>query len=512
MKKAFIIIIIFWWSSFSYATNKENVNIDSLLNYADSVKSKGNYILSLKSLDRARVSAIDQKDSVRIYWINQRLGNLFYEWDNYEKSYYYYKEAQKIASFLNNDPLKAGAYNNLGNIFSSQKLWDSSLVYYKRAHYIYSLQKDTLSIAGTNNNIGTIYNYQEKYSKSIPYYKMAYLLMLKKGRTDDAAIFTLNISAAYASLNQKDSALFYIKKAEVLSKDQNNMRLNMRIANTYAKLFEIFGEYKMAMIYLNAYYQMSDSIYNLQKHEQIVEWQEKYESEKQKNTIALLQKQKEIGDVNLRKQNIIIYAITFVAFLILINLLMIIRQHKLKTKILKSEQLSLNDQKEKLLADKKLQEAENQLLTDRIHHKERELVSSTMHLLQKNELIKKLKVTLDNINENLDDESLSNFSMDMKGLSTQSGMWDSFNYHFEQVHPHFFVSLKKQFPELTQNDLKIASFIKIGLNNKEIGSLMQIAPESVKSAKKRFKKKIDLKADDDLTAFIITNASTAPHQ
>ena len=121
-----------------------------------------------------------------------------------------------------------------------------------------------------------------------------------------------------------------------------------------------------------------------------------------------------------------------------------------------------------------------------------------MHVLQKNQLLEKLKIEIDSINKEANNKSLYAFSKEMKGLTSQAGVWENFCYHFENVHPYFFVQLKKEYPKLTQNDFKLAAYIKIGLNNKEIASPMQIAPESVKSAKKRLKKKMNLNAEERL--------------
>jgi len=503
LRFVFILLCLLAYNSFAITENdgKKYYKLDS----ADSAKNTGNYILTLKLLENALIQSSIHHDSLNIYKINQRLGNLFYEWNDFDKTYYYYKEAQKVANLLNDDNLIAGAYNNLGTVFSTQQLWDSSLLYYKKSQKIYLKQEDTLSIAGTNNNIGTIYHHKKRYKESIKFYKDAFYLMQKMMSYDNAAVFALNISVGYKSLLQKDSALHYLQKAEKISKRLNLIKLNMRIANSYALLYQVFKDYKSANEYFNQYYTLKDSLYNLQKHEQIIEWQKRYESEKQQNTIDLLQKQNEIDAVNLRKQNIVIYSISSAALLALVILFMIIRQNKLKTKVLESKQINLTIEQEKLISTQKLQETKNQLLLDKIHHKERELVSSTMHILQKNELIQKLKIELDVINKTLDNDSLNKFSREMKGLSTQSGMWDNFSYHFEQVHPHFFIALKKLFPQLTQNDLKIAAFIKIGLNNKEIASLMQIAPDSIKSSKKRLKKKLHLSPQEDLAKFIMLN-------
>jgi len=489
---------------FSLSLFGTNEKVEKSVSIADSLRKNGDYLASLKLLEEAYIQAETHRDTLLLYKINQRLGNLFIEWENQEKAYFYYKNALNLALSTKSNRLIAGAYNNLGTIFSNQKLWDSSLHYYEKSHAIYQSEKDSFSVAGTSNNIGTIYNYKKQYNNSIIYFSKAFEVMKKLGKTEDAAVFALNISGSYKSLGRQEKAVYYIKIGEELAKQINDARLNMRVANSYALLYETFGDYEKANNYYKEYYQLNDSLYSLEKHQQIVKWQEKYESEKHKNTIELLQKQKEIDRISLRKQNVIIYAVVFVGLLVIVILFLVIHQNKLKTKVLQAEKWNLNNKQEKLISEKKLQESENQLLKDRIAHKERELVSATMHILQKNELIQKLKEDLDGINKHLQDDSLHDFSMVMKGLTSQSGVWENFNFHFEQVHPDFFKFLKRDFPHLTQNDLKVSAFIKIGLNNKEIASLMQIAPDSVKSSKKRLKKKLSLMPEHNLSDFLMS--------
>jgi len=495
------LFFIFFSASF-LAQGHSSDTVRMLVNKSSKLQKEGEYVEALIGLEKALIIADSTKNSVSIYETNIQFGNLYMEWDDIKKAKFYYKKALDIAFVINDKKIIAGVYNNMGTVISKEKKWDSSLVYYQKAQAIYEELKDSISIAGTNNNIGTIYIYKESFKKGIVYYKKAYRVMHKVGREVEAAIFALNIASAYSSIKQSDSAMYYLRISEKIAKSQNNIILNMKVANTFAQLYEKTEDYKNANIYFKEYYALNDSLFGLEKQKQIVALQEKYDAEKQKATIGLLKKEKELDQIKLLKQRVFIYSIIFMISLVLLILFLVIRQNRLKTKFLKTEKLRLNTEKGKLLADKKLQTSENQLLLDRIHHKERELVSTTMHVLQKNELIRKLKTEIDAINNEINNDQLYAFSKEMKGLTSQAGVWENFSYHFEQVHPSFFEQLKKKHPKLTRNDFTLSAYIKIGLGNKEIASLMQIAPDSVKSAKKRLKKKMNLSADERLQEFI----------
>lgn len=57
--------------------------------------------------------------------------------------------------------------------------------------------------------------------------------------------------------------------------------------------------------------------------------------------------------------------------------------------------------------------------------------------------------------------------------------WDNFKLHFDSVSPSFFNILKKNFPNLTELDLKHCAYIKINFTPKQVAHLLGISPKSV---------------------------------
>jgi succinate dehydrogenase flavin-adding protein (antitoxin of CptAB toxin-antitoxin module) len=75
-------------------------------------------------------------------------------------------------------------------------------------------------------------------------------------------------------------------------------------------------------------------------------------------------------------------------------------------------------------------------------------------------------------------------------------------YQFEKVHPDFYKILIVKYPILTPNDLRLATFIKMRFNNKEIAHIFNISHAGVKKSIQRFRKKINLGSKEDLRIFI----------
>jgi FixJ family two-component response regulator len=80
--------------------------------------------------------------------------------------------------------------------------------------------------------------------------------------------------------------------------------------------------------------------------------------------------------------------------------------------------------------------------------------------------------------------------------------WENFKIHFEQVHNNFFDHLKSKFPDLNSNDLKLCALLKLNLDTKQIATVMDISPESVKVARSRLRKKLQLEQSENLSSFI----------
>lgn len=84
---------------------------------------------------------------------------------------------------------------------------------------------------------------------------------------------------------------------------------------------------------------------------------------------------------------------------------------------------------------------------------------------------------------------------------TKTSLFNSLNKKIERLDQHFSKILKKEFEGLTSYDLNLAAYLHLGLSTREIGLVLNIAPESVKKAKYRLRKKLDMKSDMSFADF-----------
>ncbi|HPE42711.1 MAG TPA: LuxR C-terminal-related transcriptional regulator, partial [Bacteroidales bacterium] len=79
---------------------------------------------------------------------------------------------------------------------------------------------------------------------------------------------------------------------------------------------------------------------------------------------------------------------------------------------------------------------------------------------------------------------------------------EDFYGQIEQVHRDFLQKLETSFPDLTDNEKRLAAMLRLSLPGKEIATLMNISPKSVEIARYRLKKKLGLSKDENLINFI----------
>jgi DNA-binding CsgD family transcriptional regulator len=158
-------------------------------------------------------------------------------------------------------------------------------------------------------------------------------------------------------------------------------------------------------------------------------------------------------------------------------------------------------------AELRNRELAEQQLHDLLEYKNKELASYTLSLIQKNEILENLKEAVEEIRSFPE----AQVKLKLNGLVNMVNYsfhldrdWENFKMHFEQVHHDFFKRLIEKYPDLSANDLKLCSLIKLNLDNKGIAAILNISQESAKVARHRLRKKLDLSAEQTLIAFLNT--------
>ncbi|MGZ5190787.1 MAG: triple tyrosine motif-containing protein, partial [Flavisolibacter sp.] len=157
--------------------------------------------------------------------------------------------------------------------------------------------------------------------------------------------------------------------------------------------------------------------------------------------------------------------------------------------------------------DKEIVKLRNEKLEAQIRHKNTELASNAMHLLQKGELLTKIKDELLKLKKNNNSEELKEeFKKMVRILGEEEKMdgdWEQFAQHFDKVHTDFLLELKKHHPQLSPNELKLCAYLRMNLSTKEIAQLMNITIRGVEISRYRLRKKLQMDKSDNLFEFLL---------
>ena len=158
------------------------------------------------------------------------------------------------------------------------------------------------------------------------------------------------------------------------------------------------------------------------------------------------------------------------------------------------------DFKLKVLANEKelIQSRNDQLRVD-IESKSRELATSTMSIIKKNELLGSIKKALQDEGDlgvksvvKIIDKNLSN-----------TDDWQMFKEAFNNADKDFIKKLKFMHSNLTPNDLRLCAYLRLNLSSKEIAPLLNISSKSVEVKRYRLRKKLNLGPNDGLTDYVL---------
>jgi DNA-binding CsgD family transcriptional regulator len=157
--------------------------------------------------------------------------------------------------------------------------------------------------------------------------------------------------------------------------------------------------------------------------------------------------------------------------------------------------------------EKEIIRLQNEKLEAEIEHKNTQLASTAMHLVQKGEMLGRLKDELARIRKKLDTETATDdFKKVIRILHEEEKVndeWDNFAQHFDKVHGNFLTVLKNRYPVLTPNELKLSAYLRMNLSSKEVAQLMNISVRGVEISRYRLRKKLQLPTEVNLFDFLI---------
>jgi tetratricopeptide (TPR) repeat protein/DNA-binding CsgD family transcriptional regulator len=451
---------------------------------------EGQYNLALKNqLLALELYKTRAKDSLFVADAYNALGQTEMKLGNLISSLEYFKQALGVYSEFKDLLWESDVLKLIGENLVLQKMPEDAITYLKRCIEIAKANQFQLTEAGAYNILGKAYEQLNLDSEALSYYKQALVICSNMENPTELNEIYINLGAYYNNVQKPEIAKTYFDKSIAISDSIGSLAEAASAYLNRAKSLKALKKYQESIEDLEDYNELKDSIFSITKSQQIEEMRTLFELEKRESEIALQQEEiknlnqtVEIG--NLRKG---LYAGGMFTFLAVSGLLFFgFRQRMKKNKIEREKQEAIYQQE--------------------IAHKQKELASQTLHLVQKNTFIQELMENLENIKNSPEKFKMEfrRIVMLLKKENASDKDWEVFKSYFADVHNDFDQKLKTIYPDISEKEIRLAAFLRMNLTTKEIAATLNVLPDSILKSKYRLKKKLGLDKETDLASFLNT--------
>ena len=419
------------------------------------------------------------------------IGMVYDEIGEHRRALAYQYRAYQLYQRLGEQEHWADAANNLGALYFEQARYDSAEHLFREALLLRRALPDTFKLATSYNNLGEIYAQQDSLDQAIDLYQQAMQLWEAVGGENGKAMTLGNLGNAYLRLGDYSSAERSLQQALTIAQEIDAKNWAIQALQHLKAMETQRGRYQKALEYDQLYDTLKDSLFSSEKTQQMALLQHSYEQAKQEKELAQLKQQQ----AEFRAHWMTVAAV-LVALILLSGSMLIYQRIKRK-----------REHWRRALAEAELENTrlKERQLTQTLDHRNRELTSYAINFIQKNELMEELKINLSTLGKKADGEvrrQLQSLNRMVDSRVAIDRDWEEFKRHFEQVHPDFFATLLERYPELSPSEHRLCALLRLGMNVKESASILNIAPESVKMARYRLRKKLNLSTEDNLTQFL----------
>ncbi len=483
-----------------------------------------------------------EKKTENLHLIYYFKGLAYEDMGLYSYSQKFYQESMNIALKSENDSQKIKSYLGLGNMYLHREMLSESGKCYRKllilaeksnevenkiaayssmANYLKNVGKTDSSFYFVRKTIALVQNKKRKSQKKSCYLQINYntlsKLFLNKNQADSALYYAQKSLDLFDQTNLFDgkiSSLSTIARAHQLKGNIDlaeqiilkeielieEFNLEEKFIDEYdflSRIYEQKSEIKKALIYSRLFQNKKHYIDSLGSETRLFEMNRIFENNIDKLNLVLTQEKLNAVNANIKKRNITYFSIFVISFLIIVGLIILVK--KRKNELLNKSAILLLEQK-RFEKEKEISELEKQFLEKKIEWKNKNIVDTAIISARKTELIlvitSKLKdllktTNMDKISIGLS-ESISylkdQLTIDKNNLGLQDKVLEN--------NEHFYDQLKEKFPTLSKSDLELCGLIKLDLSIKEIATIRNNTFETIKTARFRIRKKLNLNNAD----------------
>ena len=486
--------------------------------------------------DDPQIAAVCQHFVGQYYYLNEEYGKAFehllaanraFQKIGYERipevsrylyelafDYYHFREHEPVIRLLTeaarypafNENLAIQTYNTLGLVYArlvpGNKPTNSQLAErsYRKGGELATHYNDSLWVGIISGNLGELYLNRQRWADALLAYQTDYRLGMKFGGKRYFPHHTaLYIADVWWQLGRLDSCRYYINQAEKLY--ERNLTIPdfaRSISDDYYRrhYHNISRKYYLSASNLTRAYQHADSLLVLteridkRSRSEQISWIEQ--------RLLIQQHQAQVDAIERRGQfqRLLFGGVGVVLALLSMVFFLLYRASRFR----RQQEQFISVEQEKLLRLQK------QIVEEELSRAKADLAVFVDNLHEKNALVDTITLELERLSQTQQRSHEQQIAEAQQHLLHTSLLtnedWDEFRRRFERVHPHFFVQLRNQFPDITPAEERLLALSKLSIDTRQMSRMLGISPESIRKTKYRLRKKLGVDGHSALSGLL----------
>ncbi|MBC7830215.1 MAG: tetratricopeptide repeat protein [Chitinophagaceae bacterium] len=270
-------------------------------------------------------------DTLRIVTAMNNIGVVYMNKSaTHGKAMQYFLKAVPLSELSGDKPAIGTSTVNLGELYFDSGDHEKALFYFQKSLEAY---KNSVNITYSLNSIGKLYTSQGNYKLAKEFHERALGIATKLSARQDMVISLLGLAGMYMKQENYTAALSSYKQAEPIAKEIN---AGHELKNTYEGLaltYSKLSDYSHAYNYQTLLTGIKDTLYNVESDKKMLGLQFDFEIQKKEGQITLLQKDKDLQELNIKREKLTKNALLAGFGLILIIAFILLRNYRSKVKV-----------------------------------------------------------------------------------------------------------------------------------------------------------------------------------
>ena len=325
----------------------------------------GSYDKAIEYYHKALRIAESDKDEKIVAFIYNNIGMVYFDIGEYKTASENYLHAANIMKKLNDQIEYAKIVDNIAKISVQTKDYEKALDEYLGIIEIIKKSGNKKFLLWVLSDIGTIYYDTKKYSKALDYYSQS--LELGQEIDDDIgkAMVLNHLGNLFLERKEHSMALHYLREGLKFARKAGAKDKLREIYYNLSRYYSAKGDYKSSLENFKLFKTFSDSIFDINKIQKILEVQTKYEINAKEKENELLKLDNKVKQLDIDRQTTLRNFFIALTVLVLVMVILILNRLNIKKKanlILSEKNDLITQQKEKLNEIlEKLQDANEKL-------------------------------------------------------------------------------------------------------------------------------------------------------